>query len=82
MVWEADCIIGPFWSLRGVITLAMMMRTILAKPTMEMRETQKLEVMEDDESVRRRVGQRDECIYAVDDHAPRQHQVDVVQGVD
>ena len=65
IVREADCIIGPFRSPRGVITLAMMIRTVLANPTMEMRETRKLEFMEDDESVRRRVGQRDECMVRV-----------------
>ena len=65
MVRNADGIIGPFRSPRGVITLAIMIRTVLAKPTTEMKETRKLEFMEDDESAWRRVGQRDECMLRV-----------------
>jgi hypothetical protein len=62
---EVDCRLGPFFSPRGVIMLATMMTMVPVKLRAEMMEMRALEFVEEAESLRRRMGQREEWMLRV-----------------
>lgn len=65
MYLDVDSKKGPVLSPRGVITPAIIVMKVPTKPMIEMRETRKSEFKEEDESVRRRVGHREEWMHRV-----------------